>query len=221
MPLKFSPETINNDDDGLFVIDYDTGMLNPSIMAVSPYHPIMYYAIQHLILYAMTTNPMGYSSSSSLVSTSNFNNNDDTNRIGSFALNQAFYSFQKIEQQTQHSFVVNHGKSQYDRVEEHIASLSPGIFNGPLNRSVRLVADGRHSNSNEKNNDDAIPLAVSIFTNRTEKEIEFRKMGIILPESIVTATTTANNSYATLSNNRNIQQQSFFCLKKLYKYHHH
>jgi hypothetical protein len=184
LPMKFTPSTIKDDDDGLFVIDSDTGMLSTNLMAVSPHHPIMYYAIQHLIF-----NVMMMGSSDSPSSSENDNDNDNNNSIsGSFVLNQAFHTFQQQQQQ---------GQGQKQDQEDIISLLSPGVFHGAMNRTIRVVA-----NNGLNNNDKNDALFIPIFSSQQEKEIEFEKMGIIVA-------TTKNE---TNSNNG----QAFSCLRELY-----
>jgi len=162
-PLKFTPSTIKNDDDGLFVIDSDTGLLSTTIMAVSPHHPIIYYAVQHLILNIMMVE------SSSSPSLSN-NNNTLT---GSFVLTQAFHTFQQKQQKRQH------------KVQGDLSFLSPGLFHGAMNRSTRVIADGFN------NEDSNLALVMSIFSSQQEKQIEFQKMGMI--RAVNETTTKNNN----------------------------
>jgi hypothetical protein len=189
--MKFTPSTIKDDDDGLFVIDSDTGMLSTNLMAVSPHHPIMYYAIQHLIFNVMM---MGSNDSSS--SSENDNDNDNDNSIsGSFVLNQAFQTFQQQKGQKQD--------------QEDTSFISPGVFHGAMNRTIRVVANNG-LNDNEKND----ALFIPIFNNQQEKEIEFEKMGIIVATT-KNETTTAT---ATNNNNNNHNGQAFSCLRELY--HH-
>jgi len=176
LPMKFTPTTIKNDDDGLFVIDSDTGLLSTTIMAVSPHHPIIFYAVQHLISNIM----MVESSSSSLPSS---NNNSMT---GSFVLNQAFHTFQQNQQKGQH------------KVQGDLSFLSPGLFHGAMNRSIRVVADGLN------NEDSKLALVMPIFSSQQEKQIEFQKMGIIRAAN----ETTSNN-----------ERRAFSCLHVLYENH--
>lgn len=188
--MKFTPSTIKDDDDGLFVVDSDTGMLGTNLMAVSPHHPIMYYAIQHLIFNVMM---MGSNDSSS--SSENDYDNDNNNSIsGSFVLNQAFHTFQQQKGQKQD--------------EEDISYIFPGVFNGAMNRTIRVVANNG-LNDNEKND----ALFIPIFNNQQEKEVEFEKMGIIVATTkneTTTATTTNNN------NNNSNNGQAISCLRELY-----
>ncbi len=47
-PAKFNASTIQDDDDGLFVVE-QYHILSQWFMALSPNHPLMYYAIQHTL----------------------------------------------------------------------------------------------------------------------------------------------------------------------------
>ena len=48
-PQNFNANTIRPGDDGFFLLDPKTSALSTSVMAVSPRHPLMYYAIQHTL----------------------------------------------------------------------------------------------------------------------------------------------------------------------------
>eukprot|EP00934_Nitzschia_sp_Nitz4_P001435 Nitzschia sp. Nitz4//scaffold22_size323478//300808//302055//NITZ4_000591-RA/size323478-processed-gene-0.128-mRNA-1//-1//CDS//3329543189//1435//frame0 len=51
LPIRFDADTIMNSDEGYFLITpNDPNRLSTTIMAVSPRHPLMYYAVQHSIL---------------------------------------------------------------------------------------------------------------------------------------------------------------------------
>merc|ERR1740133_420318 len=137
---------------------------------------------------------MGSNDSSS--SSENDYDNDNNNSIsGSFVLNQAFHTFQQQKGQKQD--------------EEDISYISPGVFNGAMNRTIRVVANNR-LNDNEKND----ALFIPIFNNQQEKEVEFEKMGIIVAttknETTTTTATTTNN------NNNSNNGQALSCLRELY-----
>ena len=172
--MKFTPTTIKKNDDGFFLIDSTTGMLSTKMMAVSPRHPIMYYAVQHLLLDML----MEESSSSFLssVGTATIIHNNTTNSknhsnaiTGSFILSRAFRTFQE-------------GQEEGDN-----GNLSPGVFHGVMNRTIRVVAGGglninnnnnsSNENENEKNNNN---LVMPIFSSEQEKETEFQKMGVMV-----------------------------------------
>ena len=46
-PSHFNATTISNEDDGFFLLEEGSNTLSTLVMAVSPRHPLMYYAIQH------------------------------------------------------------------------------------------------------------------------------------------------------------------------------
>jgi len=48
-PTNFNETTIRFSDDGFFLLDSEAKWLTTKIMAVSPRHPLMYYAVQHSI----------------------------------------------------------------------------------------------------------------------------------------------------------------------------
>lgn len=48
-PNHFNATTITNEDDGFFLLEEGSDTLSTLVMAVSPRHPLMYYAIQHSI----------------------------------------------------------------------------------------------------------------------------------------------------------------------------
>lgn len=203
-PIKYSPSTITNDDDGLFIIDSSTGLLSTSVMAVSPNHPIMFYCVQYIILYLMTPSI----SSAEYSFLSSINNLSHTDSVGSLVLNEAFYAFRNIGKRT----IFN-------------PNISPGMYRGFLNRTVRLVPDGqlfendtKHENyghglnsnyeSRDNNNHYASNvLAASIFSSLKEREEAFKKMGLV-------------SSKVPLRSNENVPKQSVSCLKQIYSGHH-
>jgi len=178
--MKFSPTTIKKDDDGFFLIDSATGMLSTNMMAVSPRHPIMYYAVQHLLLdILMEESSSSFSSSfSSSVGTAAIIHNNTINNkkyssnaiTGSFILSRAFRTFQE-------------GQEKGDN-----GNLSPGVFHGVMNRTIRVVAGGglnininNNNSSNEYDNDkNNNNLVMSIFSSEQEKETEYQKMGVMV-----------------------------------------
>lgn len=46
-PTFFNSSTLSNDEDGFFLLEHGAETLSTLVMAVSPRHPLMYYAIQH------------------------------------------------------------------------------------------------------------------------------------------------------------------------------
>jgi len=158
LPAKFNPGTIRKGDDGFLLIDPDTGRLSTKMMAVPPRHPIMYYAVQTLLLNVL----MDESSSSLLAGTT-------AHHTGSYILGQAFRMFQGKED------VGGDGK------------FSSGVFQGVLNRKIRVVVgnglniintiDG-HNFITQKENNNRNDLVVSIFSSEQDKETEYRKMGM-------------------------------------------
>ena len=177
--MNFNRTTIDTNDDGFFLIDPDTQMLSTKLMAVSPRHPIMYYAIHQLLLHIL----LEESSSSELVpvgTTPTIARNSTENSTeyeggisGSSILTQAFRMFQE----------------GYD-VEGGSSSIVPrGVFQGVMNRTVRIVASGGlnlkyHSKTTDDNNgredEQENDLVISIFKSEKEKDDEYRKMGMVV-----------------------------------------
>lgn len=139
---------------------------------------------------------------------SSINNLSHTDSVGSLVLNEAFYAFRNIGKRT--IFKPN---------------ISPGMYRGFLNRTVRLVPDGqlfendtKHENyghglnsnyeSRDNNNHYASNvLAASIFSSQKEREEAFKKMGLV-------------SSKVPLRSNENVPKQSVSCLKQIYSGHH-
>jgi len=197
LPMKFTPTTIEYDD-GFLLIDSDTQMLSTKLMAVSPRHPIMYYAVHHLLL-----NILMEESSSSLVGTttiaqkSTANNTEFESAIsGSSILSQAFRMFQEGH-----------------KLERDSSNFSPGLFHGVMNRTVRVVAtsglnieihtddNGSDDDSDQKEN----ALVMSIFGSEKEKEVEYQKMEVTVDEAEEVDANSAGENGVTLS-----------CLDELY-----
>jgi hypothetical protein len=93
-PEKFHASTIERSDDGFFMLDPAKGVLRTSLMAVSPRHPLMYYAIQQSL--------------ANILKAKNIGAMDNSMVTGYGALNQALFSFRGLEDQGNNS--VNEGK---------------------------------------------------------------------------------------------------------------
>jgi hypothetical protein len=81
VPLKFNAKMIEPADDGFFVIDEKSGSVSPHFMAVSPKHPIMYYAVQRTLVNLLRAKDLGSISS--------------VETIGVRALQEALKEYQK------------------------------------------------------------------------------------------------------------------------------
>jgi hypothetical protein len=81
VPLHFNAKMIEPVDDGFFVIDEKSGSVSPHFMAVSPKHPVMYYAIQRTLVNLLRAEDLGSISS--------------VETIGALALQEAMNEFQK------------------------------------------------------------------------------------------------------------------------------
>jgi hypothetical protein len=81
IPLELNAKMIEPVDDGVFVIDEKSGSVSPHFMAVSPKHPIMYYAVQRTLLNLLRAEDLGSISS--------------VETIGALALQEALNEFQK------------------------------------------------------------------------------------------------------------------------------
>ncbi len=167
LPQKFSPFTITPLDDGYLLIDSDTKMLSTKFMAVSPRHPIMYYAVQQMLLSilmeGLPSSPVAITANQKITASSVANGIS-----GSSILTTAFRMFQEGDNE--------HGQT---------SNLSPGIFHGAMKRSVRLVAgSGLNIQSRtEEKGGFGLDLVVSIFHSENAKEAEFQKMGMTAEES--------------------------------------
>lgn len=63
-----------------------------------------------------------------------------------------------------------------DKAEGESSNFSPGVFQGAMNRTVRLVAtNGLNIKTQTKNG-----LVMSIFESKSEKEAEYKKMGVVV-----------------------------------------
>ena len=121
VPNEFTADTIVPSDDGFFVVEL-YHLLSQYFMAVSPRHPLMYYAIQHCLINLLRA--------------------EDTMKhyapavTGPSVLHTAFINFQS---------------DVGIRVDErpHTNSkpqLWNGTFVGTQNRSIRVVGEAQHSN---------------------------------------------------------------------------
>ena len=122
-------------------------------MAISPRHPIMFYAVQQILL-SMLMDEMPSSPA------------EKTTSRGSTVLTLAFQMFQE----------------EVDEVRQsENRDLLPGVYQGVMGRSVRIVSTGglniptvTETNVEDRND----RLVESIFKNEDEKEAEYQKMGM-------------------------------------------
>jgi hypothetical protein len=173
LPGNFNSETINRNDDGFLVIDSDAQMLSTKLMAVSPRHPIMYYAV-HEMLMKILLEEYSYSlaGTASIAQRSAVNDTDYASEIsGSSILGQAFRMYQE----------------GYEAKADGNSFL-PGVYHGVMNRTVRVVAsDGlnikTYSDANSKEEDidrKNNKLVMSIFKSEEEKKAEYLRMGMVV-----------------------------------------
>ena len=118
-PAKFNATTIQEDDDGFFVVE-QYHILSQWFMALSPKHPLMYYAIQSTLQNLMEA--------------------DDTLKMGAHvrsgphALHSAFVTFRRD---------VN---ILVDPIGTGYKPVKSGIFVGTQGRSIRAVGQGEKEN---------------------------------------------------------------------------
>ena len=112
-PNQFNLTTLKDDDDGLFLLGDTPETLSTIIMAVSPRHPVMYYAVQRSL-------------SNILLMHQNVTY-DPSTLVGEFVLNQAVKDFLRASG-THHTF----------RKDKDIG-LSEGLFRGVHDRSIRIA----------------------------------------------------------------------------------
>lgn len=111
-PENFNSATIEANDDGFFLLDPETNMLSTSLMAVSPRHPLMYYAIQHSLGNILRVEDVG--------------SIDSSVTTGPGALEQAFISFKGLDHQKK----TDSGDSP---------AIIQGDIKGCLGRSIRVA----------------------------------------------------------------------------------
>lgn len=110
-PLEFSPTTIGVHDDGFLLIDSETQMLSTKLMAISPRHPIMFYAVQQMLLSIL------------MEESPSLREGGSTSR-GATVLTLAFEMFQEEVDE------VRGGENR---------NLLPGIYRGVMGRTVRIT----------------------------------------------------------------------------------
>ena len=191
--MKFTPTTIDKYDDGFLLIDPDTHMLSTNLMAVSPRHPVMYYAVQQMLLnILMQESSLSQVGASNIAQKGTANKEFESRVSGSSILSQAFLIFQE---------------GSY-KAEGESSNFSPGVFHGAMNRTVRLVAtNGLNIKPQTKNG-----LVMSIFESEREKEAEYKKMGLVVD---VEEDGTIANSSSTSEGWKKIYGGGS-CLEKLY-----
>ena len=109
----FNSTTISPDDDAFFIIERD-GLLSQYFMAVSPRHPLMYYAIQRTILAMLRE----YDTGKVFVATVS----------GPRALHEAFMHF-----------LWDQGRWMEHELDKPHPVDTPGLYRGTDNRTILLV----------------------------------------------------------------------------------
>jgi hypothetical protein len=118
-PNEFNADTISESDDGFFVVE-QYHILSQWFMAVSPRHPLMYYAIQHSLLNLMEA--------------------EDTMKIGAHlktgphALHRAFIDFRRD------------AGAHVDPLGTGFKPVWSGQFSGTGNRTITVVGVGENEN---------------------------------------------------------------------------
>jgi hypothetical protein len=118
-PNKFSFDTIDDSDDGFFVVE-QYHILSQWFMAVSPRHPLVYYAIQHSLLNLLAA--------------------EDTQQIGAHAktgphaLHEAYMDFRKD------------AGAIIDPLGPGFKPVRSGVFTGSQNRTIKVVGVGENEN---------------------------------------------------------------------------
>ena len=173
LPTGFTPRTIDKYDDGFLLLDLDTQMLSTKLMALSPRHPIMYYAV-HQMLLSMLLNESSLTVDEKhptvtlqrAATRAKFENGIS----GSSILNQAFQMF----------------REEHEIEGERI--ISPGIFHGVMNRTVHVIpSSGLNAKIHGDRNDNdkiidtkSMNFITRIFKSESEKKIEYEKMGMVI-----------------------------------------
>lgn len=111
-PSQFNATTISNQDDGFFLLEEGSATLTTMVMAVSPRHPLMYYAVQHCISNIMKMKPNTMYNPREIV--------------GEGALNQALADFRRGGE-----------KHQLFKKKAGV-SIGPGTWEGMFGRSLRI-----------------------------------------------------------------------------------
>ena len=110
-PLEFSPTTIGVHEDGYLLIDSETQMLSTKLMAISPRHPIMFYAVQQMLLSILMEESLSLPEKGSA-------------SRGATVLTLAFEMFQEEVDE------VRGGENR---------NLLPGVYRGVMGRTVRIT----------------------------------------------------------------------------------
>eukprot|EP00538_Stauroneis_constricta_P007066 CAMPEP_0119548406 /NCGR_PEP_ID=MMETSP1352-20130426/2341_1 /TAXON_ID=265584 /ORGANISM="Stauroneis constricta, Strain CCMP1120" /LENGTH=213 /DNA_ID=CAMNT_0007593669 /DNA_START=589 /DNA_END=1226 /DNA_ORIENTATION=+ len=120
-PNEFNATTINDDNDAFFVVE-QYHMLSQYFMAVSPRHPLMFYAIQRSIF--------------NLMQSPDTLQIDAAYKTGPHALHKAFQDFQRDA-----GILVDSNNNKYKK-----ATIQAGTYVGSYNRTVRVVGTARNEN---------------------------------------------------------------------------
>ena len=112
-PNQFNLSTLKEDDDGLFLLGDKPGILTTVVMAVSPRHPVMYYAVQRSL--------------SNIVRMHQNATYDPGTLVGEFVLNQAVEDF------------LRHSGTHHIFRKDKKVGLSEGLLWGVHDRSLRIA----------------------------------------------------------------------------------
>jgi hypothetical protein len=143
IPLTFNAKMIEPLDDGFFVIDEKSGSVSPRFMAVSPNHPIMYYAVQRTLINLLRAEDLGHVSS--------------VETIGALALQEALKEFQKDlgkKATGLHAGTVDGTKQRTIRIAGELKG-SDGFFKSVFQTEVGMIQEyekmGRSNQNNKQN----------------------------------------------------------------------
>ncbi len=120
-PTQFNATTVSNEDDGFFLLEEDSDTISTKVMAVSPRHPLMYYAIQHAMSNILHMQPKVVYHSREVV--------------GEGALNQAMTDF--LRSSTKHRL--------WKKDKELL--IQEGMLEGMYGRTIRI--GGRMSRTDQ------------------------------------------------------------------------
>jgi hypothetical protein len=118
-PTKFEPSMISPNDDGLFVLE-QYHLLSQWFMAISPRHPLMYYAIQHSIM--------------NLMDAADVQKIDASKVTGPHALHSALIDF------------VRDAGGFVESILPGVKPVKSGTYNGTNGKSIRVVGKGENQN---------------------------------------------------------------------------
>jgi hypothetical protein len=151
-PNNYTHTTLEHANDAFFLVDPKTQLLKHEFMAISPRHPLMYYAIQRALANIM--------------------------RLSNIRSSLVTVSQQQQQQQSRTTIILRQAFADFicngDASDATCKSIRSGTFHGVESRSIRVVGDSNmniqpFTNSNPPGSEEAQQQKVSGMEKKTQQ----------------------------------------------------